>query len=241
MNVAESGSNGDFLRDGRKFLNTCTHPRSFSLLTPLLSTPFSTPPRRNAKHGVVSPLARATDPFNVLHVSSISTGTSTARPDTSPSSTTPNRRSDLQLLGGREVRHHKRLLETRENEAFPEDGQPKHLPKPRASEAEQLTVRINDHCGTTTQNRRSCGTHSPAASKLVSITRTISDCLDDFLTTRNRAPDRHGIPWQSGTAMALHGTLVNTLACQGLNPSCSLGKDAYSGRLSTSSKEKRVE
>ena len=31
------------------------------------------------------------------------------------------------MLGGREVRHCQRLLETRENEAFLEDGQPKHL------------------------------------------------------------------------------------------------------------------
>ena len=33
---------------------------------------------------------------------------------------------DLQLLGGREVRHHRRLLSTRENQAFLEDGQPNH-------------------------------------------------------------------------------------------------------------------
>ena len=57
---------------------------------------------------------------------------------------------DLHLLGGRKVRHHRRLLDTRENRAFLEDGQPSHLPKPSAiaTKAEQLAWRISDHGGT---------------------------------------------------------------------------------------------
>ena len=44
VDVAESGNNGELLRDGRWFRNNCTYPRRFSLLTPLLSAPSSTPP-----------------------------------------------------------------------------------------------------------------------------------------------------------------------------------------------------
>ena len=131
------------------------------------------------------------------------------------------------------MRHHERLLETQENQAILEDGQPKHLPKPRANlqaEAEQLAWQISDHYGTanptehnTTQDRRSCDTLSPAAAVTVSITRTIShrwaeekcNLTDDCFThERNKLAAHRAIATKAEQHASWPGAHVRTLEVQ---------------------------
>ena len=101
VDVAESGSNGELLRDGRQFLDTCMYA-------------------------------------HILGASPCKRHCCQRRPPHHTQCRSP-------LLGGREVRHQQRLLETQENQACLEHEEPQYLPKPRAilqTEAEQLACRM---------------------------------------------------------------------------------------------------
>ena len=150
-------------------------------------------------------------------------------PDTSPSTTTQNRRScetlsaaakklvcDLQLLGGREVRHHKRLLHT-------QDGQP----RPRAilqtvalrTPPRTTRHRTEDPVRRSDPRRQSSspsrGRSPTAGRKRGATSQTTHETLD--VQTPCRPGAHHGTPWQS--ASFVHAGL----SASGPQPSLQLG------------------
>ena len=158
VDVAESGSKGQSWETSPAI--PCTHPRSFCLLTPLLSTPSSHHPKCQTWRCITtgtsdtytcraSPQGRLPGASTGSALSGFGCQTCLHKPRHRKKDRGVRARlhhaDDLQLLGGREVRHHRRLLDTRENQAFLNKSSLQTSCN-FATEAEQL-ARNSDDCG----------------------------------------------------------------------------------------------